>query len=147
MGVATTSQPTILLIEDEPSLRRLFRRILADDQHRLLDVDAAESALELIAAGLRPCLMLTDRLLPGMSGDQLLAEVRGLLGEHAPPALLMSGAAEGLPDGAAGLLKKPFRNEELRALVRLHCVCSTERPFVTPLSAGSPPPSEWPTGY
>lgn len=114
---------TILLVEDEESLLRLFARALADGGYTVLAAGRPGEALRLAAAHDGPIdLLLTDVVLPEMNGTQLARR----LSESRPVArvLYMSGYTEEsfVDDGAlangAGLLAKPFSTSALVRAVR-----------------------------
>ncbi|MCE7796388.1 PAS domain-containing protein [Sphingobium sufflavum] len=101
-----------LLIDDEELVRMVTADMLADLGYEVVEVNSAEEGLALLGGGLEANLVVTDHLMPGMSGAQLArtlkAERPGL------PVLIVSGyaEAEGIdPDVAR--LTKPFRNAEL----------------------------------
>jgi two-component system cell cycle sensor histidine kinase/response regulator CckA len=114
---------TVLVVEDEESLRTAIRRLLQDEGYTVLDAANGAMALELLnRTGGRPVdLVLTDLRMPVMDGRQLaaaLARVRPSL-----PIIFMSGFTAQLMDlrlvsPHVVFLPKPFRNEELLASVR-----------------------------
>jgi CheY-like chemotaxis protein len=67
----------VLLVEDEKMVRELTKRILVGAGFRVAEAADADEALEL-AAGARFDVLLTDVLLPGMSGPELVARLREL---------------------------------------------------------------------
>jgi two-component system, cell cycle sensor histidine kinase and response regulator CckA len=119
---ATGSGERILVVEDEGAVRRLIDRIL-DAANYDVETASAQQALELFEAkGYRADLLLTDVVMPDMSGSELVARLQQL--GVAPPTLFMSGHADEmiarhkLPDPDAFLLQKPFVAEELLEAVR-----------------------------
>ena len=81
---------TILLTDDEPSVRGPLRRILEDSGYRVVEAGGGEEALALAGGLDGPIhLLLTDVVMPGMSGDELARR----LGESRPKMriLFMSG--------------------------------------------------------
>jgi PAS domain S-box-containing protein len=103
---------TILLVEDEPSLRALVAEYLREHGYQVHEAGSAQPALEL-AQGAQLDLLLTDIVMPGISGPQLAA----MLKESRPHlrVIFMSGYAEHaslrdavLQDGTL-FLQKPFR--------------------------------------
>ncbi|MFO0930295.1 MAG: PAS domain S-box protein [Gemmataceae bacterium] len=114
---------TILLVEDEATLRRLARRILEREGFRVLEASSGEEALTCRAAHPGPIdLLVTDVVMAGMSGADLarrLAQTGAAL-----PVLYISGYPADLlgekgvlrPDTA--FLQKPFRLEALVERVR-----------------------------
>jgi len=113
---------TVLVVEDEASVRTLVRRVLEADGHVVLDA-ADASAAEALAEALdaAPDLLLTDVVLPGRSGAELAQRLQarwpGL------PVVFMSGYAppEAGLDAVAGkrlFVAKPFSPDQLRRAVR-----------------------------
>ncbi len=110
----------ILLVEDDPLVRRFTERILSP-QYDLVVAKSSEEALQLWKEGERPDLLLTDVLLPGMSGPELAI----LLRKEQPdlPVLLASGYVDDVLerwpfDPKEDLLLKPVEMEELLERVR-----------------------------
>lgn len=103
---------TALLIDDEDLVRMSTAHMLADLSYRVVEAASAEEALRLIEGGLSPDVLITDHLMPGMSGADL---ARRLKRSHpALPVLIVSGYADedGI-DADIPRLTKPFRNAEL----------------------------------
>jgi two-component system cell cycle sensor histidine kinase/response regulator CckA len=117
---AAASHATILLAEDEPALLRLSSNALAESGHTVLPAEDAYTAIELIEAGARPDLLISDVSMPGMDGVALARAARVLC--PGLPVLLLSGyaAATLAVDMAAEgwhFLAKPCRAEALHAAV------------------------------
>lgn len=112
--VAETMSGTILLVDDEFIVRATTADMLEDLGYHVVEAESGEEALALIADGLKPVMLLTDHLMPGMTGTDLADRIRDTL--PALPILVVSGYAEdeGLP-AAFPRLVKPFRQEELGA--------------------------------
>ena len=114
---------TILLTEDDPSIRRLVARILERAGYQVLQAAGAAEAMTVAeGAGGRVDLLLTDVVMPGGSGEALYAGIhRKWPGVR---VLYMSGYTDsavvrreaGVPGGA--YLPKPFAPEVLLATVR-----------------------------
>jgi CheY-like chemotaxis protein len=104
---------TILLVDDEPQVRGFVRRALEEHGYRVLETSAVDEALALGASypG-RIHLLLTDVVLPGMSGPQLAARLAPLRPEMR--ILYMTGYADdaivhrGVISAGQALLVKPF---------------------------------------
>ena len=105
---------TVLLVDDEELVRLSTADMLADLGYEVVEASSAAEALDLVRAGLHPDFLVTDHLMPGISGAQLVRE----LTDRVPgmKALIVSGYAEthGI-DPSMARLNKPFRNEELAA--------------------------------
>ena len=114
---------TILLVEDHAGLRQIATRFLEPAGYTVLGVASGEEALRLLAGRDAPVhLLLTDVVLPGMSGRHL-AEQLAQTGHGGLPVLYMSGytadtiVRHGVLDGQMSFLGKPFT-----AAVLLHKV-------------------------
>jgi PAS domain S-box-containing protein len=113
---------TILFVEDEPSLRSVTERILSGAGYRVLVAEDGVAALDLAARGDHIDLLLTDVMMPHVSGPDLAAKLR----ETRPdlPVIFVSGYAEpilstrnSLPAGIV-LLTKPVAAGQLLGKVR-----------------------------
>jgi PAS domain S-box-containing protein len=114
-----TQQPgvgTVLLVDDEEVVRASTADMLIDLGYAVVEASSAERALTILEAGAEVDFLITDHLMPGMTGVDLAREVRGRWPNK--PVLLISGFAdsEGIaPDLAR--LTKPFRQAELAEMV------------------------------
>jgi len=114
-------KPRILLVEDEALLRGHLARVLSDDYI----VDTAGNGQDALQAILRspPALVVTDIVMPGLDGIELLKALRSTEHTRMIPVLLISGRAiheqriEGYKEGADGYLAKPYTEHELRACI------------------------------
>jgi CheY-like chemotaxis protein len=102
----------VLLVDDEDVVRASTADMLMELGYSVEEAPSAEAALALLNDGIKPNLLVTDHLMPGMNGLELVWAIR----EHCPdlPALIVSGYAEA--DGLAPdmpRLTKPFRRSEL----------------------------------
>jgi nitrogen-specific signal transduction histidine kinase/CheY-like chemotaxis protein len=112
----------VLLVEDQPGVRGLAARILTGLGFQVFEAASGEQALEIAAARGTPFdLVLTDIVMPGMSGRELVDELkaRGLSSR----VLYMSGYTDDVlvqygVNAGAGFLQKPFTTERLAAKVR-----------------------------
>ena len=108
-------QGTILLVEDEPTLRRVARMLLEKLGYRVLEAPSGEAALEMYAEQQQDIdLILLDVVMPGLNGLQTLERLRAL--DPQVRVILCSGVAdteeETLPDGVS-FMPKPFPLEIL----------------------------------
>jgi signal transduction histidine kinase/CheY-like chemotaxis protein len=114
---------SILVVEDERAVRDLATKILESRGYKVLSAAHGGDALQIIAGSQRRIdLVLTDVVMPGMSGRELVESLR-----RARPGikvLYMSGYTDdeivrrGLLDPAVGFIQKPFTAEELALKVR-----------------------------
>jgi PAS domain S-box-containing protein len=105
---------TVLLVDDEDVVRLSTADMLVELGYQVVEASSAEEALRLLSDGLEPDIVVTDHLMPGMSGTELARTVQS----HGVgiKVLVISGYAE--TSGIAPdlpRLGKPFRNAELAA--------------------------------
>jgi CheY-like chemotaxis protein len=113
---------TVLVVEDQADLRHVATQALRQRGYAVLQAASGDEALGLWRGGGGPKLVLTDVVMPGMSGPELAERLRA---EGARvPVIFMSGyssAVQGshgmLPPGAT-LLEKPFTSTDLARAVR-----------------------------
>ena len=110
----------ILLIEDDPALRRALRTSLRSRDFEVLESASGEEAI-VIAADRRPDVVLLDLGLPDLDGIEVLRRIRGF--SDAPVIVLtarddQSEKVRSLDAGADDYVTKPFDTEELLARIR-----------------------------
>jgi CheY-like chemotaxis protein len=107
----------VLVVEDEDGVRDIVCRILRRAGYEVHAAADPAEALRVVGAGLHIDVLLSDVIMPGMSGTQLAAELRRDRPEL--PVLFMSGYTSGPAPGGqeipadAPLLHKPFQTEKL----------------------------------
>ena len=131
------SGATILVVDDEPQIRRVMRSTLSAHGYVITEAKTGEEALELLRKE-RPDLILMDVNMPGMGGIETCREVRRT--SSAPIIMLTVRNAErdkvqALDAGADDYVVKPFGIEELlariRAALRRYSPGDTLPPFVS----------------
>lgn len=120
---AVKGRETILLVEDEESLRRLGRRVLAAEGYTVLTAaDGTEALKELERHGKPVDVLLTDVVMPGMNGRELAREIARR--ELAAKTIYMSGYTDdtivkhGVLEPGIAFLYKPYTVEALSAKLR-----------------------------
>lgn len=114
------SGPRILVVDDEPAIRRTLRANLAARGYDVRVVETGEEALQQAGARM-PDLIILDLMLPGISGLEVCRSLRAL---SPVPVLVLSARGEertkvqALDLGADDYLTKPFGMDELLARVR-----------------------------
>jgi two-component system, OmpR family, KDP operon response regulator KdpE len=114
------SSATILVIDDEPQIRRVMRATLASQGYTVTEARSGEEALEMLR-GEQPDLVLLDVNMPGMGGLEVCREIRSR--SDVPIVMLTVRNTErdkvqALDAGADDYVVKPFGIEELRARIR-----------------------------
>ncbi len=112
---------TVLLVEDEPGVRRLAIRVLEKQGYKVLSADNAVAALQLASTSSPIDLLITDIVMPGQSGPDLAAQLAA--GRPGLKILFISGYSERrLLDAnqcaAGAFLQKPFTPSVLAQRVR-----------------------------
>jgi signal transduction histidine kinase len=120
-AMAGPDAPLVLVVEDNRDMNALICRILAPEV-RTLPAYHGRAALELAKAR-RPDLILTDMMMPELSGEELVSELRQDPVLADVPVILLTAKADDeqklslLTDGVQDYVVKPFSIEELRARV------------------------------
>jgi two-component system KDP operon response regulator KdpE len=127
----------ILVVDDEPQIRRVLRSTLSFRGYTIIEVSSGEEAVDLVGR-VKPDLILLDVNLPGMSGIETCREIRRIT--DAPIIMLTVRSAErdkviALDAGADDYVTKPFGIEELlarvRASLRRHPSADALPPFIS----------------
>ena len=120
---AAPGSERILLVEDDPNVRLFVSRALAARGYHVMAAGSGSEALALAASADRPFdLLLTDVVMPNLSGPQLLREMLAM--QPSLRVLFMSGYSDdligrhGFTGKQAQLLQKPFSLQDLAAKVR-----------------------------
>ena len=121
-AAAATSSRTVLLVEDEQAVRELVRIILERAGHRVFEAATPEEALEQFSVIESVDLLLTDVVMPAMSGFDLFHVLVGR--QPSLRVLFISGYTDyatfepTIADKGAAFLEKPFSAEALLGKVR-----------------------------
>jgi two-component system, cell cycle sensor histidine kinase and response regulator CckA len=109
------SQATVLVVDDEESIRRYIARVMEDAGYQVLAAKGGNDALSLLQKSRVPVeLVITDVRMPEMTGPELAARLA--TEPYSPPVLFVSGdhTFEHLP---GPLLRKPFLPGDLNEMV------------------------------
>lgn len=108
----------VLVVDDEPDITALVAYHLAKAGFRVSTAATGLDALRAVREE-SPSMIVLDRMLPGMSGDEVLATLRNDQSTHEIPVLMLTARREeadrvrGLALGADDYLTKPFSTQEL----------------------------------
>lgn len=118
------SPDTILIVDDEGEIVKLIAEVLADEGYTVRTAQDGPSAMREVEAHL-PALLLLDYWMPGMTGADVLQELRARGFEQLPVVLMSAGTRGDLAQrsGATAFLSKPF---DINALVA--CVADFLQP-------------------
>ena len=120
--LSADQRPLVLVVEDNPVMNQLLAETLAENYR----VERAKDGMEGLekAVALHPDLILTDVMMPRMSGDQLVRRIRDLPELDGVPVVMLTAKADQefrtalLRDGAHDYLTKPFSMAEMLARVQ-----------------------------
>ena len=116
----SAAPPRVLVIDDEPPIRKLLRMGLGAHGYQVIEATNGKNALELL--GKSPDMIILDLGLPDIQGHDLLRMIRGR--NDAVPVVVLSsrgdeaGKVQALDFGADDYLTKPFGMDELLARMR-----------------------------
>jgi two-component system phosphate regulon response regulator PhoB len=108
----------VLVVDDEPDITALVAYHLAKAGFRVSTAATGPDALRAVREE-SPSMIVLDRMLPGMTGDEVLATLRNDQSTHEIPVLMLTARREehdrvrGLALGADDYLTKPFSTQEL----------------------------------
>lgn len=107
---------TVLVVDDDPAVRRVTATFLSDLGHQVVEVPDGEAALHSLREDPGIGLMVSDLVMPRMGGVELTRNARGL--RPTLPILLLTGYADParVPEGYP-VLRKPFRRADLAQCV------------------------------
>ena len=133
-GKADTRKPVILVVEDHPEMRAYICETLGSE----FSIETAANGREGLEKALRlsPDLIVSDLMMPEMSGDQMLRKIRASQRLESTPVILLTAKADDelrmelLKEGAVDYLVKPFLQPELKSKARnLLAVMAAERKY------------------
>ena len=114
--------PKVLVVDDEPEVRKLVTAMLVRNGHRVVSADTGENAIRLFKNNPDTDLLLTDVVAPGMSGPMIADQIASL--KPHIKVLFMSGydgtqvVQRYVVEKGYSLLIKPFTMEQLERKVR-----------------------------
>ncbi len=134
-AIAHDSSPTIsenqqaiqaLIVDDEPINLQVLVNNLSLHNYAITQVNNGQEALDLIANGLKPDIVLLDVMMPKMTGYEVTQKLRERFNPTELPIILLTAKTQvqdivtGLNIGANDYLTKPIAKDELLARIRTH---------------------------
>jgi DNA-binding response OmpR family regulator len=112
---------TILVIDDDPGIRRMVRHLLSDAGHVVIEAKDGQEGLRLFREA-RPNVVITDIIMPNQEGLETIREIRNEAASVLIIAMSGAGSSRMVLDiagklGADAALAKPFRAAQLAELV------------------------------
>lgn len=118
---------TILIIDDDIHIGNMLEEALSKEGYRVSHAYSGTEAL-LVLSGIRPDLILLDLMLPGLNGEEVLTQIKGI------PVIVVSAKADIdnkvdlLLNGAVDYVTKPFSTKELLARIAVHLRTASKAP-------------------
>ena len=112
----------VLVVDDEVAIVELLAELLTDEGYQVHSAYDGRSALSLLRTGLRPTVVITDIMMPGLDGWALYRAIRDELPHTVGVVLMSAGRLQPLEldDPHATFVVKPFTiNEMLDAIERV----------------------------
>ncbi len=119
---AVRNDMVVAVVDDDESVLALVKSVLSS--YRVEQFDRPSQALAALRGGLRPNLIISDVMMPGMTGFEMHEEVRGIPSARSVPFVFLTSMSDrdhirrGMTQGADDYLTKPFTPADLRDAVR-----------------------------
>lgn len=110
---------TILIVDDDPSIRFLLRSILEYEGFTVAEAGNGAAALEAIKSEALPDIVMTDLMMPLMTGVELIGRLRAEARTAKIPIVVVSSNAEAVKNlGVDAIITKPFSAAKLAESIR-----------------------------
>lgn len=114
----------ILVVDDEQNIRNILRESLKKEEHEVFEASSSQEACDILDANAIE-LMITDLVMPGKTGLDLIMEIKEKLPDLAIIAISGGGGINGRFDylpiaqliGANNIIKKPFSISDIKTTV------------------------------
>jgi CheY-like chemotaxis protein len=110
----------VLVVDDDPLIRASLVELLEDYGYEVVTAEHGKAMTEMIDAGLRPCVVLLDLMMPIMDGREVLRRLHG--DKSTIPIVIITAynSTEAL-EGSVGTVTKPFDLNKLIAALEKYC--------------------------
>lgn len=138
-GLAPPTKPRVLVVDDDPLMRRIVTQSLDRATYELLEAESGPSGIQ-CALEQHPDLILLDVMMPEMDGFEVIRRLRSHPITQGTPIVLLTALGEmsekvfGMQLGADDYITKPFDPRELRARVQTHLKRSEQYIQSSPLT-------------
>jgi CheY-like chemotaxis protein len=120
--MSETTAPCVLVIDDEQDIRETLREVIEMEGCSAVLAASAQEGMKILETQ-RPCLIILDLMMPGMTGAEVLTVLRDDAELAAVPVLMSTSAPSSAPAGVA-LLPKPIDLDALFGWIRKTCDCA-----------------------
>jgi CheY-like chemotaxis protein len=124
---------TILIVDDDPSTRFVLRLILEREGYQVFEAGNGAAALDMIRPGPLPDIVMTDLMMPVMTGMELIRRLRSEPRTAAIPIVVVSSNADAAQNLQASgdvdaIVSKPFTASKLADRIRAMAMDPTKGP-------------------
>ncbi len=131
----------IVVVDDDLPILRTLKRQLSRWGYSVVTVSCASEAL-LVCRHVKPCMVITDLLMPDMDGYELIRRLREEHGDDTPPLAVLTGDTQRQDlwnqPGVISVLLKPAPLSYLRNVVDKVCVDHRRPPYLMPEDRNEP---------
>jgi CheY-like chemotaxis protein len=118
-----SSSHSILFVDDEKNILKALQRLFFDEEYTVLTAGSGRQALELLAAGARPTVIISDQRMPEMGGVEFLSRAREMVPQSIRMVLTgyadINAAVDSINlGGVYRYILKPWNDDELKMVVR-----------------------------
>lgn len=113
----------ILIVDDAPDIRRTLKMVFESEGFETVEVANGREALDALARGVDPGLIILDWMMPVLSGEEFVEQLDSVKLPFEPPIYVLSAAErqpERIDPRIVGWLKKPVGIEEMLQVARRH---------------------------
>ena len=126
LGVAET----VVVVDDDEAVREAIAEVLALEGYAVMTASDGDEALQVLLRAPRPCIALVDLVMPRVDGWELMRAIGEAPSLRDIPVVCTTAARTAPPAGCHALLRKPFDDSTLAAVVR-GAFGSSSHPSVT----------------
>lgn len=114
---------SIMIVDDDEDIRTTLADMLEDDGHEVVRAENGQRALEALRAGVRPCLILLDLMMPVMDGWAFRAAQQQDPELASIPVVAITAAGKPVASSidATEVIQKPFGIDQVRAAIQRYC--------------------------
>ncbi len=128
MDLAVAANCSVLLVEDNEDLRETLAESLRADGYAVATASDGAKALAMLTAGTPPAVLVTDLMMPIMTGWELVTRLRRDERFGALPIIAITAAGAATVPGCNALLRKPLRIDELAGTIGRLAAASLKPP-------------------
>lgn len=113
---------TILVVDDEPNIRRILEAVLTKDGHTVLTAENGRKGLEVLKQGTAIDVLISDLIMPDMNGVELLTAAKDLCSNMSVLMITAHGTIKSAVDamklGALDYITKPFDLDDIKLVIK-----------------------------